>query len=242
MYMTTTIANGRLCNQIFRNLAVHFIAKKNNLYVNYFNYEIIKTLGINLYVGNIIHNKTLELTDDNYFSIYNSQVLTCNLNANWNFFQSKNISNFIYNYLTSDPIKKTIIEVNPFNERYNNNNDVCIHIRLDDSEQYNPGLNYYLNAIQNIQFNNLYICSDDVQHNIIKEFVKIYPNTNIINYKEIQTIQFASTCKNIILSHGSFSAIIGYLSFFSTVIYPEYNPNKMWFGDMFSIEGWIKLV
>ena len=33
--------NGRLCNQIERNLALSFIAKKHNLYVDYFNYDFI---------------------------------------------------------------------------------------------------------------------------------------------------------------------------------------------------------
>ena len=64
--------------------------------------------------------------------------------------------------------------------------------------------------------------------------------SKIIDYNEQLTIQFATTCKNIILSHGSFSAIIGYLSFYSTIYYPEYEINKIWFGDMFSIDGWIK--
>jgi hypothetical protein len=58
---------------------------------------------------------------------------------------------------------------------------------------------------------------------------------------EITTFKFASTCKHIILSHGSFSALIGYLSFFSNIYYPEYEANKIWFGDMFSIDNWIKL-
>jgi hypothetical protein len=37
---TTTYSNGRLCNQIIRNLAVSFIAEKNNLKVEYSNYLI----------------------------------------------------------------------------------------------------------------------------------------------------------------------------------------------------------
>lgn len=58
---------------------------------------------------------------------------------------------------------------------------------------------------------------------------------------EIHTIQFASTCKHIVLSHGSFSAVIGYLAFFSNVYYPAYG-DTMWYGDMFSIDGWKKLI
>ena len=58
---------------------------------------------------------------------------------------------------------------------------------------------------------------------------------------EIRTFQFGSTCKNIILSHGSFSAIIGYLAFYSNIYYPKYDENKKWYGDMFSINNWIEL-
>jgi len=244
--MTTTIDNGRLCNQLFRNLAVSLIAEKNDLYVNYFNYHLFKKLGINLFIGSKIHDNTIQLTDDNYFHIYNLLGLCSNLNGNTFYFQTRSISNLIYNYLNSSTIKSNIFKMNPFNERYNNNNDLCIHIRLTDVQEFNPGLNYYLNTINKIQFDDLYICSDDVDHNIIIEIKKKHPNTKIIKYDEIRTIQFASTCKNIILSHGSFSAIIGYLSFFSNVNYLGYQHNGydlskgIWFGDMFSIDGWIK--
>lgn len=70
---------------------------------------------------------------------------------------------------------------------------------------------------------------------------QLYPSLQLVEYDEITTFQFASSCKHIILSHGTFSAIIGYLAFFSTIYYPEYELNKIWFGDIFSIDNWIKL-
>ena len=76
---------------------------------------------------------------------------------------------------------------------------------------------------------------------IIKKIKEEYPNANLINCDEITTFQFGSTCKNIILSHASFSAIIGYLSFYSNVYYHKYEENKIWYGDMFSINNWIEL-
>ena len=88
-----------------------------------------------------------------------------------------------------------------------------------------------------IIFDNLYISTDDESNSIIKTLLQ-HPKSKLIKYDEINTIQFASTCKYIILSHGSFSAIIGYLSFFSNVYYSEYEKNKMWYGDMFSINSW----
>jgi hypothetical protein len=239
--MTSTKDNGRLGNQIIRNLAVSLLAEKNNLKVDYCNKDLINKLGIELFNGNNSYNSIQYLTDNNYFTIYNSDKLNYNLNPNDNFFQTKEITNFLYTYLHTEKVKSSIIDNNPFNDRYNNNNDLFIHIRLGDVAHYNSGIKYYINAIKKIHFDNLYISTDDKNHNIIIDLLQLYPYAQLINYDEIATFQFASTCKHIILSHSSFSAVIGYLSFFSNIYYPEYELNKIWYGDMFSIDKWIKL-
>ena len=153
----------------------------------------------------------------------------------------KKISNLLYNYLREDRHKQNIIDNNKFKERYNKNNDLFIHIRLTDVAHLNPGITYYKNAIQGINFDNLYISTDDKNHSIVTELLQLYPSSQLFESDEITTFQFASTCRNIILSHGSFSAVIGYLSFFSNIYYPEYEPGKIWYGDMFSIDNWTKL-
>jgi hypothetical protein len=240
--MTSTTGHfGRLGNQIIRNLAVSLLAKKHNLKVDYFNKDLINKLGIELFNGSNSYNYIQNLTDDNYFTIYNIDELNYNLNPNNNFFQTKEITNFLYNYLHKDEIKSNIIDNNPFKQRYTQNNDLFIHIRLTDVAHLNPGITYYVNAIKNINFDKLYISTDDNNNNMVKELLKLYSSSQLINFNEINTFQFASTCKHIILSHGSFSAIIGYLSFFSNIYYPEYELNKIWYGDMFSIDNWIKL-
>ena len=241
--MTTTNGYGRygrLGNQIIRNLAVSLIAEKYDLKVDYYNNEFIKNLGINLFSGSKIYNSIHPLTDDNYLTIYNSGTINYNLNPNNHFFQTKEISNLLYHYLHTYIIKSNIIDKNQFKERYNTNNDLFIHVRLTDVSHYNPGIHYYLNTIKSIDFNTLYISTDDKNHNIIKKIFESYPSAKLIDYDEINTIQFGSTCKSIILSHGSFSSIIGYMAFYSTIYYPEYELNKMWYGDMFSINNWIK--
>jgi hypothetical protein len=239
--MTSTGNLGRLGNQIIRNIAVSLLAEKKNLKVNYYNKNLINKLGIELFSGSNSYNSIRDLTDDNYFTIYNSDEINYNLNPNKNFFQTKEITNFIYNYLHKDNIKSNIICNNSFKERYNKNNDLFIHVRLTDVAHLNPGIKYYINAIKNINYDNLYISTDDKNNSIIKKLLQLYPSSQLINFDEITTFQFASTCKHIILSHGSFSAVIGYLSFFSNIYYPEYELNKMWYGDMFSIDNFIKL-
>jgi hypothetical protein len=249
--MSTTVGtNGRLCNQIFRNLATSFIAKKNNLYVDYYNYEKIKKLGINLFIGDNKYQNTIELNDDNYFEILNSdKKLESNVNPNKTYLQTKDISNMLYNYLKNDNIDN-IIKLNPFNDRYNNNNDIFIHIRLTDAKNVNPGINYYLKAIEiikerekekNNNIDKIYISSDEPNNKLITDIIDKYNNIIeiiIYNKDEIETIQFGSTCKNIILSHGTFSAIIGYLGFYSTIYYSNFKNVALWHGDIFSIDKW----
>jgi len=237
---TITGENGRLGNQIFRNLAVSLISEKFNLCVNYSSYNLIEQLGINLFIGENNYDNTISLTDDNFFSVFQDTSLNSNVNANNNYFQTKEISNLLYNYLHSNKIKENIINKNPFNCRYNNNDDLFIHIRLTDVANKNPGIAYYLKTISNIQFKELYISSDDIDNIIIKQIIDKYPKVILLHYDEITTFQFSSTCKNIILSHGTFSAIIGYLSFFSNIYYSEYDTNKIWYGDIFTIDGWNK--
>jgi len=239
--MTSTKEVGRLGNQIIRNLAVSLSAEKHNLKVDYFNKDLINNLGIELFSGSNSYNLIQKLTDDNYFTIYNMDELNYNLNPNGHFFQTKEITNLIYNYLHKDKIKSKIIGNNPFKERYTKNNDLFVHIRLTDAEQWNPGITYYINAINNIIFDKLYISTDDKNNNMITELLKLYPFASLVDADEIITFQFASTCKHIVLSHGSFSAVIGYLSFFSNIYYPEFELNKIWHGDMFSVDNWIKL-
>jgi len=235
--MSYTIANGRLGNQIIRNLALSLIAKKHNLKVVYYNNELINTLGIELFSGNNKFNSTRFLTDSNYISMYYHKKMDFNLNPNNNYFQTREITNILYKYLHTDIIKKRIIEFNPFKERYNENNDLFVHIRLGDVIIHNPGIDYYVNTIKSINFNNLYISTDSKNHDIIKKIIDLYPNTVLINYDEIKTIQFGSTCKNVILSHGSFSAVIGFLSFFSNVYYP--NKKITWCPlEMFENKSW----
>ena len=238
----TIYHNGRLGNQIFRNVAMSIVAKKHNLYVDYSNSNLItELLGIDLFIGLNQYEGTKILTDHNYFEILNLNSIDYNLNPNQDFFQSKEISDLTYKYINS--FKNNIILKNPFKERYENNNDLVVHIRLTDAFKMNVGLEYYLKLINKIEYNTLYIATDEINHSFISEIKSLCKNVEILEYDEIKTFQFASTCKNIILSHGSFSAIIGYLGFFSKIYYPDYRMavGGIWNGDIFSQEGWEKI-
>ena len=230
---------GRLGNKIIRNIAINFIASKHNIKVKYDSEQECDKLGLVLFNGKRSFKKVVKLTESNYFSIYNADSIDHGVNGNKDFFQTKEIINKIYTFLHTEPIKSNIIKNNPFKNRYNSNNDIFVHVRLTDASKFNPGYDYYQNTINKITYENLYISTDDKSHPIIAKLLSSNPNSNLIEYDEIETFQFASTNSNIILSNGSFSSIIGYLSFFSNIYYPE-RKNKIWHGDLFSIPGWIE--
>jgi hypothetical protein len=236
---------GRFCNKVIMNLCFSILAEINNLYITYDYLDECHQLGISLFCGKYKYNSDLIITDDNYLNIVNKsreQSISSNIKNISSFFQTKDISNYLYNYLKSPSISKNIIDKNIFMERYNNNNDIFIHLRLGDVAHFNPGYIYYEKAIKNIKkYDNIYISSDSIDHEICNLLIQNF-NAIPIKYNEVQTIQFGSTCKNVILSHGSFSCVIGYLSFFSNIYYPMYEENKVWYGDMFSILNWNKVI
>ena len=233
----TPATNGRLGNQIIRNIAVAFIARKHDLSVEYSNLSLINSLGIQLYIGTNVYDNMIKLTDENFMELLNGDALKSNVDSTVSYFQSKEITNMIYEWLNTRDVRSKIVDANPYTEIYNKNNDCFVHIRLKDVAHLNPGLDYYTNALSKLSFDRLYIASDDYRHPIVSTIMRKYPNTYNVNLDEVNTIRFGSTCKHVVLSHGSFSAIIGYLSFFSDVYYPKYG-EVLWHGDMFSIPGW----
>jgi hypothetical protein len=239
--MSRAMARGRLGNQIIRNIAVSLLAEKSNLHATYSSHELISQLGIDLFCGTNHHDVHMNLTDANYILVYEQPLITRHFGDIYDFFQTKEIISLIYQSLHLDKVKEAIIEKNPFRLRYQVNNDACVHIRLGDIAHFNPGLAYYQKTLSQLTFDKLYITTDQKDHDTIRQLISLYPTTSVIEYDEIQTFQFASTCKHVILSHGSFSALIGYLAYFSDIYYPEYESDKMWYGDMFSIPGWNKM-
>ena len=237
---TNCIKKGRLCNQIIRNLALSILAEKYDLYVEYSNYDNINNkLGIELFIGNKKYDKTVSINETNYMNYFNNNIENnANFNFMKNYFQNTEITTILHNHLTNN--MKNIIDKNPYKERYKNNNDIFLHIRLGDVKKFNVGLDYFVYCINSLQYDNIYIGSDSFNDELIKKLKTLYPSIIFIDKNPVETIQFGSTCKNIILSHGSFSAVIGYLGFFSNVYFMNKIPKWCPLG-MFMNKGFIPI-
>jgi len=235
--MSRTTDAGRLGNHIIRNIAASFVAEKHNLHISYTSDAIIKKLGIPLFCGIKTYQSTVDMNNDNYFTFLDSDSLNSNIVAN-DYFQTREITNKIYKFIQS--IKSEISIANQYCSRYMTNNDCFLHIRLGDVPHLNVGFDYYDTALSRcLPFDTLYISSDSPSHEIVQRLSNKYKNSEIIQKDEIDTIHFGSTCRHVVLSHGSFSAIIGYFSFYSDIYYPDYAlAPRSWHGDMFSVPGW----
>ena len=123
---------------------------------------------------------------------------------------------------------KHFIDNNKYKERYNNNNDCYIHVRLGDMERWNPGFKYYDSVLSKIKCENIYISTNDNNHSIIKQIKNKYGNVKIMNDDLHDIFQFGSTCRYVILSYGTFSALMGYLAFYSTVYCLKHSIKYAW--------------
>ena len=233
-----TGSEGRFCNHIIRALGASFIARSQNLKFNYGQYyNKMKQLGINLFNGTITFDTLLNIP--NNIIPYLSGPLFRNINVNASFFQTMDFSNYLYQHYRLKSNQQSIIDANKFNHRYNNNNDVFLHIRLGDVAHLNQGFTYYDEALTRVSFENGYIASDNVNHEICKRLIQKY-NLKIIDYDEVETIMFGSTCKNIVLTGGTFSYIIGLFGFFSKVYYLK-GFNNLYPSELFYIDDWTEI-
>lgn len=233
------VHNGRFGNLFFINMALHFLSIKYNLKYNYKYYNKFKRLGIDLFVGTNTYQENFVLDDNNFYDlICKKDNTTRNLmitNDMW--CQTKEFTYALEYYFGKAKIKINIIKNNIFRERYCKNNDLYIHLRLGDvKSRFKNVYQYYKKAISQIKFENGFISSDDVNSPICKFLINEY-NLKVLNYDEIETIMFASTCKHMVLSGGTFSWLIGFFAFFSENIYYPNIHNK-WYGDIFIFSHW----
>lgn len=251
-------AGGRFGNIFFRNMCSSLIANRNNLVFSYENMEEFKKLGIKLYTeGMNIYENTLLVTDSNidlilfnkeYFSkyLYKNNILFYQHNykylheeGNTNCWaQTESIAKYIKTYLNNN--KEEIINHNPNKDLYNNNNNVFIHVRLGDTIdlKFFTSYDYYDKALSELKFDKGYISSDSIDHEICQKLINKY-NLEIYNNSEVNTIQFASVNKYLVLSSGTFSWVLGVFGFYSKIFYPKIK--FVWHGNIFVFDDWIEI-
>jgi len=129
---------------------------------------------------------------------------------------------------TQNLLCKNIQIANKYKERYQNNEDIFIHIRAGDvfstslwwseEKKIKPSLDYYIKIITSLQgkYKDIFLASDNFDNEICLSLVQKY-NCILYDKDPIDTIQFGSTCKYVIMSSGTYSMAIGVMSLYGTV-------------------------
>lgn len=243
---------GRMGNQLIVYLVCFLISKKFKKKINIATYlykEDINKLGIvfekycEIESNNIFQEENHRgkcINDDEMVHVLNDyKELSDDIWLHWWCWcqQPDTIKCIVdYFYNKENELPRDIITNNKYKIRYNNNKDIFIHMRLNGLLPSTksklttlPVLNYYIICISMIKkknIDNIYITTD---HKYDKTYLELLEwcnksNFNTIIYEEnhTDTILFGSTCKNIILSSGSYSFIIGLFGFMSNIYIYEY--------------------
>lgn len=229
--MSKVIGGGRLGNMMTRNIAASIIAQKHNLQIIYQSHETMKKIGIPLFSGIKMYETQKTVNDNNYFSVLYSDKIEFNIILS-SFCQTKQITDEIHTYLNSHKNMEYIMNNNIYNNRYNNNNDCFIHIRLGDVAKWNPGFKYYDYVLSKLKYDNIYIATDNSSHIIVRKILNKYKNVNIMDNNLVKIFQYGSTCRFVILSYGTFSAMIGYISYYSYVYCLKFCKKYAWDWDL----------
>jgi hypothetical protein len=243
-FNTTVGFPGRFGNHFIRNFYASFLAESGDLAFTYGYFDDLRRLGIPLFTsGKKRYDKNVIITDENSMDYFGKPV-DFNIDIWDTYIQNHEFATYLYKYLRQQHVMESIMRANIFKERYNSNNDVYVHVRLDDAEPWTPGISYYENAIEATGATSGFISSDAVNHPTVQKLAEKYGFKIIMN-DIVETFMLASTCKYLVLSHGSFSWSIGSISFFSEKVFiPPHRymtivtKKSKWVGDIFRMPNW----
>jgi len=237
----TNVHRARFGNLFFLNMCLSMFSQKFDLKCSYKNELEFNKLGIYFQNGRQIYKKNLLLTDYNFENVLESDISSRNIiinNSVW--FHTNRFCKIIQTYFEKHNLFKNVRKSNLYKDRYNNNNDLFIHVRLGDVSDKTVCLQkYYTNMLEKQKFNRGFISSDSLNHPLCKKLIQKY-KLNVIDTSEVETIMFGSTCKHIILTGGTFSWLIAFFALSSShIFYPDLNDK--WYGDIFSFSNWNKI-
>jgi hypothetical protein len=241
MDIIAVFKSGRLGNRLIGNLALHYLCRRYNFPVEYTRLAECNRLGLQFHVPTVLHGTPtiLPLSDSNFVELLTADV---DPSVPYRFqiqgepyYQSRSFAEYLKKEFSNSDQQATIVAANPFKARYNTNRDVFVHMRLGDMAQAAPSDAYFEAALRDLVYDKGYIASDSPTHPRVQAFAAKH-DFQIIVLDEVSTLQFASTCRHLILSHGTFSWWMGILGFYSTVQWPAIH--KPWHGDIFVFPEW----
>ena len=229
--MITIAYKGRLGNILFQYAAAYIFAKK-------FDISLCSDISPNAFnLPTYNGTRTIESTevttvnDENFMSFIQKDWMPAVHYLFDGYFQLKD---FILNY--ESEIRGL------FNVQYTTvpDNNVFVAYRIGDiiNQRQMLPVEYYREALQRINPQGGSITSDTPSHPNVLQLAQEF-NLKIFQSDPSSTVDFGKNFNNIVLSEGTFSWWIGFLSRAENIYYNE-RP-RFWHGDIFVLPKWKQL-
>jgi hypothetical protein len=234
---------GRLANRFFGNVVYSLLSKKFKLVARYTREEELNAMGFEFHhepsEDLTKRDIVVELNDHNIVDYIRGEHPVDRIQftvASDTYYQSPAVCQLFKEVFGDPATRLRIREHNPFRERYGTNRDVFVHVRLGDVANHAPSLAYFERALAAVPFEKGYIASDSPHHPLVRTLVEKY-NLQFVNGMPHQIVQFANTCKYLVLSQGTFSWMMAFFAFDAERIqYPAIK--HKWHGDIFVFPEW----
>lgn len=228
--MITIRYEGRLGNNLFQYVAAFIFAKKNNIKICTDPPDTMFNL---LTCEGEIYNSdnVIEINDDNFLHyLYKDTVEKARYHFN-GYFQLKD---FVLNF------RREIGSVFSLQYLQRPANEVFVAYRIGDIANLPHMLpvEYYRYTLKQINADTGFITSDTPSHPNVLQLAQEF---NLKPYYDTpcETINFGKDFNNIVLSEGTFSWWIGFLSKTTNVYYND--RKKIWHGDIFVMPEWLPI-
>jgi hypothetical protein len=235
---TTVGHSGRFCNHVILNMFASLVSERGNTKFIYSYSEEMRRLGLPIFTtGTENHGQMHTISnEDTQFDTLLENPVNYNLNLRHTFVQGHAFALRLFNLFRTDAVRTSIMGANVFKERYGANNSVFVHVRLDDTESHNPGYAYYEKALQALGPVKGYVSSDSPDHLTVRMLMDTF-GLEPFQKDEVDTLMFASTCRHLVLSGGTFSWMMGALAFSSSVSVASKKYNN-WCNQSFDMPDW----
>ena len=235
----TTASNGRLGNQIIRNVAVSLIAERHGLAASYSSRDaIVDRLGIPLYEsGTLRFFNQRELDDENFGRMLAAPPgsVRFRLDADRAYFQTPEVCERVLALLASEAVRGSVQA-----RCAQHGISIVVHVRLGDVPQFSPGLDYFVKAVEGLSpgEGDIAIATDSPDHGTVRGLLARFPGRARLvrpELDEVDTLLLAAApdLDGLVLSGGSYSALLGYLFRGppGRVVYPAADSALQWHGD-----------
>ncbi len=232
--MLEQIYQGRSGNVLLQLIGMSILSEKLNLKVNnYHSIDLFRPLGFKVFQEGKNSFESSKFKKDD--SLIDLLSLEHSINHGIIYDGTYQVKDFVLQY--KDKI------TSHFNLSPHKNNNLFVHVRLGDVAFLNPGLEYYRKCIKQCDFEKGFISTDSPQNPMIKILSQEFSLEIVSSENIAELIDFARRSNFLVLSRGTLSWWMGFLSQAEKIFVPgsiNYpNEGLDFTGDIFVFEDWI---